>query len=89
VGLRATETDAVITVRDTGCGISESDLERVVLPFVQVGSTLSRKFGGNELGLSIARELCSLHGGRLDIDSVEGQGTTVRISLRLANSAAL
>jgi two-component system cell cycle sensor histidine kinase PleC len=72
---------AEITVTDTGCGIAEADLERVTLPFVQVETALSRKFAGSGLGLAIARELCTLHAGRLDIESVEGEGTTVRISL--------
>jgi len=77
----ATEKGAEIKVADTGCGISEADLERVLQPFVQVENSLSRRFPGSGLGLSIARELCALHGGRLDIASVEGEGTTVRIIL--------
>jgi PAS domain S-box-containing protein len=81
IRLRFTETEVVTTVTDTGCGIADADLERVMLPFVQVTSSLSRKFGGSGLGLSIARELCGLHGGGLEISSVEGQGTTVRIAL--------
>jgi two-component system, cell cycle sensor histidine kinase PleC len=86
VDLRFTESDATITVNDTGCGIPNRDLERVMLPFVQVENSMSRKFGGSGLGLPIARELCSLHGGSLEIDSVEGQGTKVCISLPLSNS---
>ncbi|MDB5395926.1 MAG: domain S-box protein [Rhodospirillales bacterium] len=76
-----TPDQALITVSDTGCGISEADLKRVTLPFVQVETALSRKHSGSGLGLSIARELCKLHGGRLTIESVEGQGTTVQIVL--------
>jgi PAS domain S-box-containing protein len=72
---------AVIAIRDTGVGIAAADLERVTLPFFQVENTLSRKFAGSGLGLSIARELINLHGGKLEIDSAEGQGTTVRITL--------
>jgi PAS domain S-box-containing protein len=83
LALSFTDTEAAITVTDTGCGIAEKDLERVTLPFVQVASSLSRNFGGSGLGLSIARELCSLHGGRLEIASVEGEGTTVRVLLPL------
>ncbi len=72
---------AVIEVADTGCGISEADLERVMLPFVQAENSLSRRFPGSGLGLSIARELCSLHRGTLSINSAVDRGTTVRISL--------
>ena len=84
VRLGFTRTQASITVSDTGCGIPAADLHRVTMPFVQVASSLSRKYGGSGLGLSIARQLCSLHGGRLSIRSVEGKGTTVRISLPIA-----
>jgi PAS domain S-box-containing protein len=83
LALSFTATEAVIKVTDTGCGIAEKDLERVMLPFVQVASSLSRGFGGSGLGLSIAREFCGLHGGRLEIASVEGKGTTVRVLLPL------
>jgi signal transduction histidine kinase len=72
---------AIVEVVDTGCGIPEADKQRVLQPFVQVASSLSRQFGGSGLGLSIAQRICSLHGGTLTLDSVEGQGTTVRISL--------
>jgi cell cycle sensor histidine kinase DivJ len=73
--------NAVIAITDTGVGIAAADLERVTLPFFQVENTLSRKFPGSGLGLSIARELINLHGGRLEIDSAEGRGTTVRVTL--------
>jgi len=88
VGVAYTATRAIVTVNDTGCGIAEADLERVTQPFVQVGNSLSRKYGGSGLGLSIAQELCNLHGGRLTIRSVEGKGTTVRISLPLGTGKA-
>jgi PAS domain S-box-containing protein len=76
-----TETAALIEVADTGCGIPPADQQRVLMPFVQGASSLSRQFGGSGLGLSIAHKLCSLHGGTLTLDSIEGKGTTVRISL--------
>jgi PAS domain S-box-containing protein len=72
---------ATITVADTGCGISKADLARVLHPFVQVENSLSRRYQGSGLGLSIAQEFCNLHSGSLTIDSVESQGTTVRIAL--------
>jgi PAS domain S-box-containing protein len=76
-----TADHAVITVSDTGVGIAKADLERVTQPFFQVENTLSRKFAGSGLGLAIARELVNLHKGRLEIESTEGEGTTVRILL--------
>jgi PAS domain S-box-containing protein len=79
-----TERRAAVTVSDTGVGIPALELKRVTLPFVQVANSLSRKYGGSGLGLSIARQLCTLHGGKLTIRSVEGKGTAVRIVLPLA-----
>jgi PAS domain S-box-containing protein len=76
---------AVIRVADTGCGIPQSDLSRVMQPFVQADNSLSRKFGGSGLGLAIAEQYCKLHGGSLTIDSVEGQGTTAWIALPRAS----
>jgi signal transduction histidine kinase len=76
-------TRAAITVTDSGCGIREEDIARVMQPFVQADNSLSRKFGGTGLGLSIARELCVLHGGTLELTSVVGQGTTIVIWLPL------
>jgi PAS domain S-box-containing protein len=76
-----TDKHAVIAVSDTGVGIAQADLERVTQPFFQVETALSRKFAGSGLGLAIARELVNMHKGRLEIDSTEGKGTTVRIVL--------
>jgi PAS domain S-box-containing protein len=81
VGVAFTDDLAIITVADTGCGIAEADLSRVMQPFVQADNSLSRRFAGSGLGLPIAQEFCVLHGGNLEIDSVEGQGTTVRVTL--------
>jgi PAS domain S-box-containing protein len=78
---RFTAKHAVITVTDTGVGIAAEDLERVTQPFFQVETALSRKFAGSGLGLAIARELVNLHKGKLEIESTEGKGTTVRVFL--------
>jgi PAS domain S-box-containing protein len=81
VSIAVADDFITITVADTGCGISKADLARVLQPFVQAENSLSRRYQGSGLGLSIAQEFCSLHGGSLAIDSIEGQGTTVRITL--------
>jgi PAS domain S-box-containing protein len=70
-----------ISVRDTGIGIVEEDLKRLGEPFVQIDNRISRKFEGAGLGLSIAKQIVQLHGGRLSIESVPQKGTTVRIRL--------
>jgi len=71
----------LISVRDTGIGISEEDLELVFEPFKQVESKVARKHKGTGLGLPLTQRLVALHGGRVEIDSAPGIGTTVRIVL--------
>jgi PAS domain S-box-containing protein len=78
---QAEMSDATISIIDTGCGIAATDLDRIGEPFVQVDSSISRKHSGSGLGLSIAKQLCNLHGGSLKLTSIAGQGTTVRIRL--------
>jgi signal transduction histidine kinase len=77
----------VLSVVDTGIGMSTSDIERAKLPFTQIDSVLSRKFPGTGLGLPIANSLTEMHGGRLEIESAPGKGTTVRICLPVERTA--
>ncbi|MGH7186278.1 MAG: sensor histidine kinase [Pseudomonadota bacterium] len=92
VELHGSEADGMIMrVIDTGIGISEADLKRVMEPFVQADSTLSRSHEGTGLGLSLSRALVELHGGKLTIDSKLGGGTTTTVYLpadRLLGAAA-
>jgi signal transduction histidine kinase len=68
-----------ITVRDTGIGISKDDIARVLQPFEQVESSLSRSHNGTGLGLPLTAAMMEMHGGVLEIDSEIGAGTTVII----------
>ena len=68
-----------VEVRDTGIGIAEKDLERVILPFVQVEGSLSRNHGGTGLGLPLVKKIAELHEGTLLIDSRLGVGTVVTV----------
>jgi two-component system cell cycle sensor histidine kinase PleC len=68
----------LLTVRDTGIGISEDDLWRVMQPFGQVASPMTRNHQGTGLGLPIVKALVKLHGGRFEMESVLGLGTTVK-----------
>lgn len=76
------EQDIYIKIRDNGIGIPKADIESITEPFYRVDKSRSRKLGGNGLGLSICMEIIDAHGGKLDIDSPEGEGTIVTISLQ-------
>lgn len=76
------QPDAVtFFVKDNGCGMTRSEIERAKIPLNQVDSTLTRPVEGVGLGLSLALLLSELQGGSLTIDSTPGGGTTVRITL--------
>jgi signal transduction histidine kinase len=68
-------TGLAITVSDTGIGIPEADLDRVMKPFEQVDSSLSRQHQGTGLGLPLVKAIMELHGGRLELKSELGVGT--------------
>lgn len=70
-----------VSVRDTGIGIAEQDIETVMAPFGQVESAFSRRHHGTGLGLPLAKSLTELHGGTLAIESKKDSGTTVTVSL--------
>lgn len=70
----------VFEVSDTGIGMAEEDLARVMEPFIQVDSGLSRKYEGTGLGLPITRSFMELHGGTLDLKSQLGVGTTATMT---------
>lgn len=69
--------DLAIVVRDTGVGISEQDLPKVMAPFVQADGSLSRSHDGTGLGLPLTKSIIEMHQGVLDIESEVGVGTTV------------
>lgn len=66
-----------VRVEDSGIGIAKVDLTKVVEPFVQVESALTRDYEGTGLGLPLAKKIMELHGGSLRIESEIGIGTTV------------
>jgi PAS domain S-box-containing protein len=69
-----------LRVRDTGIGIPPDRLAAIFNVFEQADSTTARRFGGTGLGLAISRSLCELMGHHLEVESVEGVGTTMTIS---------
>lgn len=72
-----------ITVSDDGCGIPDSELERITEAFYMVDKSRSRKQHGAGLGLSLASKIAEIHGDQLRFHSVENAGTVVEFSLAL------
>jgi len=70
-----------ITVRDTGIGISEDDMDILFVPFEQIDSSISRKYEGTGLGLDISKRLAELHGGDITVESVVGEGSAFTLNL--------
>src|SRR5205085_8242413 len=72
----------VISVADTGIGISAEHQERIFAEFVQVDASLARRHQGTGLGLALTRKLVELHGGEIDVASEgEGRGSTFTMVL--------
>jgi PAS domain S-box-containing protein len=83
VELRAHQEDdaVVVEVRDTGIGLSESDLQKLFQKFFRSDNPYVRKVGGTGLGLSIAKAIVERHGGTITVTSQLGQGSTFTVRL--------
>lgn len=68
-------------VTDTGIGISKTQQDKLFVPYSQVDSTATKPYGGTGLGLAISKKLIEMMGGEIWIESQEGSGTTVYLTL--------
>ena len=81
LGIESDAKTVTVSVNDTGIGIPEDDLERIMAPFEQVEQHSARSHRGAGLGLAISKALSEMQGGSLKIESTQGIGTKVSLIL--------
>ena len=83
VKIEVDESDGVflVSISDTGPGLSQIDQQKIFEEFHQVDSSSTRQKGGTGLGLSIAKRIIKMHGGRIWVESSLGKGSTFRFTL--------
>jgi signal transduction histidine kinase len=90
VSIRADDMthEALLSVRDQGIGIPQRDLAQIFERFARASNAQAHGIGGTGLGLYLCRELIKLQGGRIWVESTEGQGTTFFVALPLPSLPA-
>ncbi|MEL6258519.1 MAG: ATP-binding protein, partial [Pseudomonadota bacterium] len=86
VEIRTVADGVAIEVIDNGIGIRPDDLERLGQPFEQARAEDGRDKGGTGLGLALTKSFAEMHGGRLDMASVYGEGTVMTLRLPISNA---
>jgi PAS domain S-box-containing protein len=81
VAVREDHDQAVVTVEDTGIGVPEDELPRLFQRFHRIENVRARSTEGSGIGLALAQEIVSMHGGTITADSVAGEGSTFTILL--------
>jgi len=71
--------ETIIMIKDSGIGIPEDELPYIFEPFYRVDKSRSRETGGYGLGLSLSKKIMDAHKGMIDVTSVQGKGTTIKL----------
>jgi signal transduction histidine kinase/AmiR/NasT family two-component response regulator len=78
----------VFAVKDTGIGMSASEVKRIFDPFTQADNSIQRQYGGTGLGMSITKNLCELMGGQVRVKTERGEGSTFALVLPILENGA-
>ncbi|MBI5178245.1 MAG: sensor histidine kinase [Nitrospinae bacterium] len=81
VDCRPQNGGVAISVRDYGIGMDVEATKRIFSPFFQLDGSITRKFGGNGLGLTMIQKVVELHNGKVSVESHPGKGTTFTVEL--------
>ena len=81
---REGENLVIVSVTDTGIGIPSNRVNDIFEPFHQLDSSSTRRYGGTGLGLSLVRQIIEAHGSIIEVQSIEGRGSTFKFPLLVA-----
>lgn len=79
IGAAVKGNNLALSVTDTGIGIKHEDIERIFQAFQQVEGAPSREYGGTGLGLTLTKRLAEMHGGKVEVESEFGRGSTFTV----------
>ena len=81
---KSTDKVLVLSVADTGIGISEEKIDSLFQPFTQADNSTTRKYGGTGLGLAISRHFCKMMGGDISVVSEVNKGSIFTVKFPIS-----